>query len=83
MDNSNVNPQLHRHNQLNWDQLRYFVAVVSAGTVIGAARSLGVSHATVLRNVSRLEGFLGIRLFHRVQSGYRVTAEGESSIFNM
>ena len=63
--------------KLNWDHLRYFVAVVRAGTVIGAARQLGVSHATVLRNVSRLELSLGIRLFDRIQSGYRVTPEGE------
>lgn len=64
-------------NKLNWDHLRYFVAVVKAGTVIGAARFLGVSHSTVLRSVSRLEKYLGIRLFDRVRSGYRVTPEGE------
>lgn len=68
---------MNSKNKLDWDHLRYFVAVVKAGTVIGAARLLGVSHATVLRNVSRLEAFLGIRLFDRLQSGYRVTAEGE------
>ena len=63
---------------LNWDQVRYFVAVVRAGTVVGAARALGISHATVLRSVSRLEESLGIRLFDRMQSGYRPTAEAEA-----
>ena len=66
---SEKNTKLNSKNKLDWDHLRYFVAVVKAGTVIGAARHLGVSHATVLRNVSRLEAFLGIRLFDRVQSG--------------
>ncbi len=62
---------------LIWDQIRYFVAVTRAGSVVGAARDLGVSHATVLRNVSRLENHLGIRLFDRLRSGYRITSEGE------
>lgn len=68
---------MNSKNKLDWDHLRYFVAVIKAGTVIGAARLLGVSHATVLRRISRLEKYLGIRLFDRVQSGYCVTAEGE------
>jgi DNA-binding transcriptional LysR family regulator len=70
------------NNGLNWDHLRYFVAVVKVGSVVGAARNLGVSHATVLRNVARLEQSLGIRLFDRIQSGYRVTAEGEEIFVN-
>ncbi|MCZ6642877.1 MAG: LysR family transcriptional regulator, partial [Gammaproteobacteria bacterium] len=69
--------RVKQNDRLDWDHLRHFVAVVNAGTVIGAARFLGVSHSTVLRNVSRLETTLGIRLFDRVQSGYRVTQEGE------
>ena len=70
------------NNDLNWEHLRYFVAVVRAGSVVGAARNLGVSHATVLRNVSRLEQSLGIRLFDRIQSGYLATAEGEEIFVN-
>jgi DNA-binding transcriptional LysR family regulator len=66
-----------KHGALVWDQIRYFVAVTRAGSVVGAARALGVSHATVLRNVSRLEKQLGVRLFDRLRSGYRITAEGE------
>lgn len=62
---------------LNWDQVRHFVAVARAGSVVGAARRLGVSHATVLRNVTRLEASLGVRLFDRVRSGYRITADGD------
>lgn len=69
-------------NELSWDHLRHFAAVVKAGTVVGAARTLGVSHATVLRNISRLEGCLGMRLFDRIQSGYRVTTEGEEIYVN-
>jgi DNA-binding transcriptional LysR family regulator len=62
---------------LRWDQVRYFVAVARAGSLVGAARRLGVSHATVLRNISQLEARLGLRLFDHVRSGYRITADGE------
>lgn len=64
-------------NELRWDQVRHFVAVARAGSVVGAARVLGVSHATVLRNVSRLESSLGVRLFDPMRSGYRITADGQ------
>jgi len=70
------------NNYLNWEHIRHFVAVVRAGSVVGAARDLGVSHATVLRNISRLEQSLGIRLFDRFQSGYLATAEGEEIFVN-
>jgi DNA-binding transcriptional LysR family regulator len=36
-----------------------------------------VSHATVIRNVAQLEASLGIRLFDRVRTGYRITGDGE------
>lgn len=65
------------NNELRWDQVRYFVAVARAGSVVGAARRLGVSHATVIRNIGQLEGTLGLRLFDHVRSGYRITADGE------
>ncbi len=70
------------NNKMNWDHLRYFIEVVKAGTVVGAARELAVSHATVLRNIVRLEQSLGMRLFDRLQSGYQVTAEGEEILGN-
>lgn len=65
-------------NPPRWDQIRYFLAVARAGSVVAAARRLGVSHATVIRNVSQLEERLTVRLFDHVRSGYRITAEGEA-----
>lgn len=60
----------------NWEHLRYFVAVADHGSVASAAREAGVSHATVLRAIQRLEDDLGIRLFDHLRSGYRLTPEG-------
>ncbi len=60
-----------------WDDLRYVLAVANAGSLAGAARSLGVNHTTVLRRVGAFEKRLGLRLFERLPSGYVLTAGGE------
>jgi DNA-binding transcriptional LysR family regulator len=63
--------------ELSWDQVRYFLAVARAGSAMAAAQQLGVGHATVLRNIAQLEASLGVRLFNRVRTGYRITSDGE------
>ncbi|MBB3903726.1 DNA-binding transcriptional LysR family regulator [Methylobacterium brachythecii] len=42
-----------------------------------AALRLGVNHATVLRRVAQLEDRLGVQLFEKLPSGYRITSAGE------
>jgi DNA-binding transcriptional LysR family regulator len=61
---------------LDWDDLRYALAVGAAGSLAGAARSLGVNHTTVLRRLDALETHLGSRLFDRQRSGYQPTEAG-------
>jgi DNA-binding transcriptional LysR family regulator len=65
---------------LEWDDLRYVLAVASAGSLAGAARSLGVNHTTMLRRVDAFEKRLGLRLFERLPTGYVLTAGGEELI---
>jgi DNA-binding transcriptional LysR family regulator len=65
---------------MEWDDLRYVLAVASAGSLAGAARSLGVNHTTVLRRVGAFEQRLGLRLFERLPTGYVLTAGGEELI---
>ncbi len=62
---------------IDWDDIRYFLAVARGGSVRAAAERLGVNHATVLRRIAQLERRLGARLFERLPSGYRMTAAGE------
>lgn len=62
---------------MNWDDLRYFLAVAAAGSLSGAASQLGVNTTTVLRRVASLEEDLDARLFDRERTGYKVTAAGE------
>ncbi len=62
---------------MNWDDLRYFLAVSAAGSLSGAAAQLGVNTTTVLRRVASLEEDLDARLFDRERTGYKVTPAGE------
>jgi DNA-binding transcriptional LysR family regulator len=67
-------------SELDWDDLRYVLAVANAGSLAGAAHHLGVNHTTVLRRVSAFEKRLGVRLFERLPTGYVLTAGGEELI---
>ncbi len=62
---------------IDWDDVRYFLAVARGGSVRAAAERLDVNHATVLRRVAQLEQRLGARLFDKLPSGYRMTGAGE------
>jgi len=63
---------------MNWDDLRFFLALAREGTVSGAGRSLNVKHSTVARRVAAFEEQLGSRLFDRMPSGYAMTQVGEN-----
>lgn len=62
---------------MNWDDLRYFLAVAEAQTLSGAAAHLGVNHSTVFRRINRFEEEIGARLFERLADGYHLTGVGE------
>jgi DNA-binding transcriptional LysR family regulator len=64
-------------NHLDWDNLRYFLAVARAGKLTVAARSLGQDHTTVGRRISALENRFGSRLFDRQPGGYHLTEVGQ------
>ena len=59
-----------------WDEIRTAYHVARAGTVSGAAETLGVHHATVIRHVGALEARLGVKLFQRHARGYTPTEAG-------
>lgn len=61
----------------DWENLRYFAALARSGTLLGAARLLGVEHATVARRVAGLEAQMGVKLVDRRGRRILLTAEGE------
>jgi DNA-binding transcriptional LysR family regulator len=62
---------------LDWDNLRYFLAVARAGKLTAAARRLGQDHTTVGRRIASLESAFRSRLFERRPDGYRLTETGQ------
>lgn len=65
---------------MNWNDLRFFVAVAQAGTLSGAARRLGKDHTTVARRIEALEADLGAHLFDRLATGWKLTEAGENLV---
>lgn len=61
---------------LDWDDLRFFLAVSERASISGAAAVLQVNHSTVVRRLTSLEKRLGARLFDRLPDGYELTAQG-------
>src|ERR1700679_1757617 len=60
----------------DFEGLAMFAKVAEERSFAGAARSMGVSVATVSRGVSRLEDRLGGRLFNRSSRGLALTDFG-------
>jgi DNA-binding transcriptional LysR family regulator len=64
----------------DWEDVRYFLALVRAGSLSGAARALHVNHATVARRIGGLEAALRRVLFDRRAEGYGLTAHGQAAL---
>lgn len=64
-------------NSMNWDDLKYFLAVCRAGSIRAAAKALDVNHATVSRRINSFEEALNQRLFDRTPQGYVRTKSAE------
>ena len=65
---------------MNWDDLRYLLAVQRRGTLAGAAKELNVTKATASRRLSALEEAFGMRLFERRPKGLVLTAAGSALV---
>ncbi|KKW68902.1 LysR family transcriptional regulator [Lampropedia cohaerens] len=61
---------------MDWDNLRFFLALARTGTLINAARMVQVDHTTVSRRIQALEKQMGVPLFAREASGHRLTEAG-------
>ena len=62
---------------LQWDDLRIFLAVCDAGSLSGAARRLKVSQPTLSRRIAEMEYGLGEPLFVRKNQGISLTKIGK------
>ena len=60
---------------LDWNLLRVFLAMMRAKSLREAADSLDISHPTARRHLGHLEEQLGMKLFERRRDGLHPTAE--------
>lgn len=66
--------------KISSDDLELIRLIAESGTLAGAARRLGINHATAFRRLNRIEQRLRTRLFDRGRSGYRPTAAGDLAV---
>ena len=62
---------------MDWDKLRIFHAVASAGSLTHAGETLHLSQSAVSRQIRSLEESLSTTLFHRHARGLILTEQGE------
>jgi len=67
-------------HHMEWDNLRFFLAVARKGSIRAASDALAVNHSTVSRRIGAFEAKLGVRLFERLPTGYVLTAAGEEMV---
>lgn len=63
---------------MDWNDLRFFLAVARDGQMLSAAQKLGVSQAKLNRHLSALESALDTILFNRSTAGCELTPQGVS-----
>jgi DNA-binding transcriptional LysR family regulator len=63
---------------VDWDDLRFFLAIARHGSLSAAARDLQVTQSTMGRRLGALEARLGVRLLNRTSGGYVATLAGQS-----
>ncbi|MEN0040976.1 MAG: LysR family transcriptional regulator [Pseudomonadota bacterium] len=62
---------------MDWDKLRIFHKVANAGSFTRASEVLNLSQSAISRQISELEGEIGVPLFNRHARGLILTEQGE------
>lgn len=69
-----------KRTELDWQDVRVFLALGRYRSLSAAARALQVNHATVARRIQSLEESVGEKLVDRRPDGYVLTPAGESAL---
>jgi DNA-binding transcriptional LysR family regulator len=65
---------------IDWADVRVFVALARHGSLSAAARALSVNHATIARRIAAFERTLGRKLVERRPDGYVLTPAGTDAL---
>ena len=63
---------------MNWDDIKFVLAVADTGSLNSTARRLGVTHATVMRRVAAFEQRCESPVFLKSKTGYSLLPEAEA-----
>jgi len=66
-----------RPERWSLEDLALVRAIAEAGSLVGAARALGLDHSSAFRRLGALEGRMGATLFRRSRRGYSPTEAGD------
>jgi DNA-binding transcriptional LysR family regulator len=69
-----------KRTDLDWQDVRNFVALARHGSLSAATRMLSVNHATIARRLHSLEESLGKKLVERRPEGYVLTPAGAHAL---
>jgi len=69
-----------KRTEIDWQDVRVFLALGRHGSLSAAARALSVNHATVSRRIQSLELSLGEKLVERRPEGYVLTPAGTRTL---
>ncbi len=67
-------------NNVNWNLIRSFLAVVEHGSLSAAARALGVSQPKLTRDIQSIEAQTKLNLFKRTTKGLQLSNSGKSLV---
>jgi DNA-binding transcriptional LysR family regulator len=63
---------------INWNDLKYFLALKRFGRHSTAAKKIGCSHVTIANRIEQLEKSIGTKLFFQNNKGFHLTKAGEN-----
>lgn len=69
-----------KRTEVDWQDVRVFLALGRYRSLSAAARALQVNHATIARRIQSLEDSMGEKLVERRPDGYLLTAGGERAL---
>lgn len=79
MNRSPMTSASGRTRDLEWNDVNVLLAICRAGSLGGAARTIGLTHSTVFRRLNAIEEKTGVRFFDRLPHGYVMTESGEAA----
>ncbi len=69
-----------KRTEIDWQDVRIFLALARHGSLSAAARTLATNHSTISRRLHSLEESLGDKLVERRREGYVLTPAGSHAL---